>query len=208
MSSFRLRLELRRKNARLVNARKAASLTQKAMAEKLGISSCYYAGFESMRSYPTPAYAAKLAAFVGCPVETLFPPTLRELAKEKRSWEPIVREVNIHSTRLIGMARASTLLLPPAPPAPDAAFGRADESALLKRAVEALPARDADMVRKYYGLGGEAPMTYKAIGATHGLSLERTRQIVAQALEKIRKSLNRAVGGKAEIADFFTAGAS
>ena len=60
----------------------------------------------------------------------------------------------------------------------------------LARAFEHLKAREAKILRLYYGLEGEQPHTLDAIGKMFGLSRERIRQTKEAALKKLRKSPN------------------
>ena len=51
-----------------------------------------------------------------------------------------------------------------------------------------LRARDAQVLRLHFGVGGSDPMTLEAIGASLGISRERVRQIRERALSRLRKS--------------------
>lgn len=51
--------------------------------------------------------------------------------------------------------------------------------------VDALPDREADILRKRYGLAGAAPMTFDQIGMALGVTRERVRQIERRALGKL-----------------------
>lgn len=53
-------------------------------------------------------------------------------------------------------------------------------------ALGALPAREAEVLRLYYGLGDEPAMTLEQIGARFRLTRERVRQIRETALSKLR----------------------
>ena len=58
----------------------------------------------------------------------------------------------------------------------------------LTRAFEHLKAREAKVLKLYYGLEDEVPHTLEAIGKMFGLSRERIRQTKEAALKKLRKS--------------------
>lgn len=79
--------------------------------------------------------------------------------------------------------RAEGLVDPVVPPDPVVA---AEERAGLAAALAALPPRDADVVRRRWGLGGAEPATLEAIGADVGISRERVRQIERQSLDRLR----------------------
>jgi RNA polymerase primary sigma factor len=54
-----------------------------------------------------------------------------------------------------------------------------------------LPAIEADVLRKRFGLDQDAPMTLREIGEQYSLSRERIRQLQEQALVKLRRELRR-----------------
>jgi RNA polymerase primary sigma factor len=54
------------------------------------------------------------------------------------------------------------------------------------RAVASLEPREARVLRLYYGLDGNQPLTLEEIGSTFGLSRERVRQIKERALGRMR----------------------
>jgi RNA polymerase primary sigma factor len=49
-----------------------------------------------------------------------------------------------------------------------------------------LTGRDRDIVRRYYGLQGATPETLERIGATYGVTRERTRQLRDRAIDRLR----------------------
>ena len=55
-------------------------------------------------------------------------------------------------------------------------------------ALAQLPAREADVLRLYFGFGGEEPLTLERIGHKFGVTRERVRQIKDRALWRIRCS--------------------
>lgn len=54
--------------------------------------------------------------------------------------------------------------------------------------LEPLPQRSRDVVIRRFGLNGEDSQTLESIGQQYGITRERVRQIVNQAVKKIRKS--------------------
>jgi len=74
---------------------------------------------------------------------------------------------------------------------PEARVLRDEDTALVRRALEALTEKERRVVRERYGLSGFRPMTLNEIGQRMGISRERVRQIEVQAKEKIRRSVDR-----------------
>jgi RNA polymerase primary sigma factor len=57
----------------------------------------------------------------------------------------------------------------------------------LRTALGKLPAREAEIVRLYFGLGSEPAMTLEEIGRRFGLTRERIRQLKERALGRLRR---------------------
>jgi RNA polymerase primary sigma factor len=57
----------------------------------------------------------------------------------------------------------------------------------LRTALEKLPAREAEIVSLYFGLGSEPAMTLEEIGQRFGLTRERIRQLKERALGRLRR---------------------
>ena len=53
-------------------------------------------------------------------------------------------------------------------------------------ALSRLIGREAEILRLYFGLNGEEPMTLDQIGMRFGLTRERVRQIKEKALHRLR----------------------
>jgi RNA polymerase primary sigma factor len=58
----------------------------------------------------------------------------------------------------------------------------------IERALETLAPRDADVIRLYFGLNGNQPMTLEEIGETFGLTRERVRQIKEKGVRKLKQN--------------------
>jgi len=56
----------------------------------------------------------------------------------------------------------------------------------IERAIETLTAREADVVRLYFGLGNQHAMTLEEIGETFDLTRERVRQIKEKAIRRLK----------------------
>jgi RNA polymerase primary sigma factor len=75
--------------------------------------------------------------------------------------------------------------------APDDALTTTSEIENIERCLQAISARDAEILRMRYGLGGGRPMTLKEIGDKVNLSRERVRQIENEALRKLNFFMTR-----------------
>ena len=56
----------------------------------------------------------------------------------------------------------------------------------IERALETLTPREADVVRLYFGLGNQHPMTLEEIGETFDLTRERVRQIKEKSIRRLK----------------------
>lgn len=103
-----------------------------------------------------------------------------------RALNSTAREPQNHDGELIGLAdvvadsRALT---------PDDNVLRGDELSVLKRLLEAIDEREAVILRLRFGLDGQEPLTLKQIADEVGISRERVRQIVDEALTRLNQQL-------------------
>ena len=72
---------------------------------------------------------------------------------------------------------------------------QADLEVALDRGLAKLSGRHAQVLREYFGLGGETPMTLGQIGVRLGLTRERVRQLRNQALSRLRDVSGRSLRG-------------
>ncbi len=56
----------------------------------------------------------------------------------------------------------------------------------INRALDTLSNKEGDVIKLYYGLGGEMPMSLDEIGVTFDLSRERVRQIKEKGIRRLR----------------------
>ncbi|MCR4437910.1 MAG: RNA polymerase sigma factor RpoD/SigA [bacterium] len=84
-----------------------------------------------------------------------------------------------------------TLLLDTIPnpdiPAPDSPLVEKSLQEEIEAALSRLTAREAEIIRLYYGLDQEPALTLEEIGTRLGLTRERVRQIKEKALRKLRR---------------------
>ena len=62
----------------------------------------------------------------------------------------------------------------------------------VKSVLGSLDARECEVLRLYFGLGGEEPLTLEEIGVRFNLTRERVRQIKEKALRRLRHPRRRA----------------
>ncbi len=71
-------------------------------------------------------------------------------------------------------------------PAPDSQLQAESLRIEIERALASLDAREAEVIRLYFGLGMEHPLTLEEIGQRFTLTRERVRQIKEKALRRLR----------------------
>ncbi len=71
-------------------------------------------------------------------------------------------------------------------PAPDFQLQAESLRIEIERALASLDAREAEVIRLYFGLGMEHPLTLEEIGQRFTLTRERVRQIKEKALRRLR----------------------
>jgi len=74
-------------------------------------------------------------------------------------------------------------------PTPETTMFQHDEMQMLNRLLESIEEREANILRLRFGLDGQEPMTLKEVAHTVGISRERVRQIVDEALTKLNAQL-------------------
>ncbi len=73
---------------------------------------------------------------------------------------------------------------------PDDQSLRAEELGILRRLMETIDDREAEILRLRFGLDGSEPLTLKEIAGEVGISRERVRQIIEESLERLNERLN------------------
>ncbi len=125
------------------------------------------------------------------------PPSLEELAQEldmrvedvKESLKNAGRHVSMDAplvegedSNLYDVLRAGDV------PNPDKELMQESLRTEIERALSTLSQREADVIRLYYGLNGNHPLTLEEIGETFGLTRERVRQIKEKAIRRLKHS--------------------
>ena len=125
------------------------------------------------------------------------PPTAAELAETldmtldevKQSMKNAGRHVSMDAPLKDGDESSSNMydvLQTGDTPSPDTDLMTESLRKEIERSLRTLTPREADVVRLYFGLNGEHPMTLEEIGERFDLTRERVRQIKEKALRKLR----------------------
>lgn len=127
--------------------------------------------------------------------ETERPPSAEEIAKEldmtvnevKESLKNAGRHVSMDAPLIEGEdSNLYDVLNSGESPNPDKALMHESLRVEIERALETLTPREGDVVRLYFGLGDESPMTLEEIGETFDLTRERVRQIKEKAIRRLK----------------------
>lgn len=127
--------------------------------------------------------------------ETERPPSAEEIAKEldmtvsevKESLKNAGRHVSMDAPLIEGEdSNLYDVLNSGESPNPDKVLMHESLRVEIERALETLTPREGDVVRLYFGLGDESPMTLEEIGETFDLTRERVRQIKEKAIRRLK----------------------
>ncbi|HUH50965.1 MAG TPA: sigma-70 family RNA polymerase sigma factor [Flavobacterium sp.] len=123
------------------------------------------------------------------------PPSAEEIAKELDMTVNDVKESMKNSGRHLSMdaplvegedSNLYDVLRSGESPNPDRVLIHESLRTEIERALETLTPREADVVRLYFGLGDQHPMTLEEIGETFDLTRERVRQIKEKAIRRLK----------------------
>ncbi|HUH28465.1 RNA polymerase primary sigma factor [Gelidibacter sediminis] len=123
------------------------------------------------------------------------PPSAEEIAKELDMTINDVKESMKNSGRHVSMdaplvegedSNLYDVLRSGESPNPDKDLLHESLRTEIERALETLTPREADVIRLYFGLGDQHPMTLEEIGETFDLTRERVRQIKEKAIRRLK----------------------
>ena len=123
------------------------------------------------------------------------PPSAEEIAKELDMTINDVKESMKNSGRHVSMdaplvegedSNLYDVLRSGESPNPDKELLHESLRTEIERALETLTLREADVIRLYFGLGNQHPMTLEEIGETFDLTRERVRQIKEKAIRRLK----------------------
>jgi RNA polymerase primary sigma factor len=123
------------------------------------------------------------------------PPSAEEIAKELDMTVNDVKESMKNSGRHLSMdaplvegedSNLYDVLRSGESPNPDRELIHESLQTEIERALETLTPREADVVRLYFGLSDQHPMTLEEIGETFDLTRERVRQIKEKSIRRLK----------------------
>ena len=123
------------------------------------------------------------------------PPSAEEIAKELDMTINDVKESMKNSGRHVSMdaplvegedSNLYDVLRSGESPNPDRDLLHESLRTEIERALETLTPREADVIRLYFGLGNQHPMTLEEIGETFDLTRERVRQIKEKVVRRLK----------------------
>ena len=123
------------------------------------------------------------------------PPSAGEIAEDLEMGETDVKESMRNSGRHVSMdaplvegedSNLYDVLNSGESPNPDRELLHESLRTEIERALETLTPREADVIRLYFGLGNQHPMTLEEIGETFDLTRERVRQIKEKAIRRLK----------------------
>jgi RNA polymerase primary sigma factor len=89
-----------------------------------------------------------------------------------------------------GLMQMSELIADQKVGTPEERTLRSEELGILRRLMETIDEREAQILRLRFGLDGQEPLTLKEIATDVGISRERVRQIVEESLQRLNERLN------------------
>lgn len=177
-------VSVRLRNNRLLELQKETGLGPRELAGKVGISYAALLDLISLRLAPRNKKGEwrkpvrRLCDYFSVLPEDLFPEAVQQVK-------------NAHLERPMGIGQIQQLMhsdptMLPAP-TPDIAAEASELARAVESALATLTPREEDVVRRRMGLTDSGRSeTYREIGESYGLSVERVRQIEGKALRKMR----------------------
>jgi RNA polymerase sigma factor (sigma-70 family) len=170
------------------NARLGRNLTYKQLSEITGIPMPSLVSYETLRSFPNPLRARRIANALKADVNYFFPKEYQEIVSEIRkersgiSKDPIDSAVSLDS-----LAESETPTI-----VNDTVITRAQLSELKGRMTDVLKSltqRENNLIRLSYGLDDVYVYRLEELGQIFKVTKERARQIEARGMKKLQRPL-------------------
>jgi len=186
-TEFQFGLKHRLYNWNMRSSREKRGWHQKDLGALVGCSGQTIGHLESLRSFPKPERAQKIAEVLECPVEILFPEWLTEF-KLKRVPKTIEDEkITLEQARLLKLLDQKALITDGGIDQVETEADREILSSNLRAVLsKALTPREKRVIELRYGFGGRA-LTYEETGREFNVTRERIRQIEHKALRILRR---------------------
>ncbi len=124
----------------------------------------------------------QLADFMQLPVRKL-----RIIKRAVKAFQTPMSSATDRDGELVGM---SELIADTRHGTPDQRTFQSEEVTVLKRLLDSIDEREAQILRLRFGMDGQEPLTLKEIADTVGISRERVRQIVDESLTKLNEQIS------------------
>lgn len=169
--------------------------SQQALAEYLGVNQGSITSWLNFQSCP-PFDAAtgdkvdfytqidiRFTTLIGVGLETIFPLDVRthRASLKKMARQVAIREMPIEKLIEAGLAPVRLLNQ-----SPDELAEKQELGKVIDDVLKDLKEREADIIRRRFGLNGDAPQTMEEVGMVYKITQERVRQIEAKALRLLR----------------------
>lgn len=178
-----LEVEVRVRNNRLKERRRALGLSQTMLGKAIGISQNTYSALECMRIKPIDKIgrwtttARKLAAFYDADLEELFPDAVVDFGKPTS-----VRQFDHDEFGLLLGQQSQNLLMEQNP---EESCQHAELKSKVSEILQTLTPKEADILKSLYGIDNDE-MTLTEISKLYNVSSNRIHQIANKALRKLR----------------------
>jgi RNA polymerase sigma factor (sigma-70 family) len=199
--SKELRVTVRVKNNRLIEAREVLGLSAREAADRMGLQYETLLNYEGLRLDPrqkrrshsgvttvTGALrksAQKIVDFYGLDWKIVWPEHVLSIVEPIRS-----AKVDAAEWGLRRISSPTAVLSLPADTDLEREFLDRERSESVNRYMDVLNPRELQVLSMRFGLNNEEERTYAEIGEQFNLTRERTRQICENALAKIRRQMD------------------
>ncbi len=179
-----VRLRLITHNARLVDARKALSMTGKDMTATAGLSRSHLRDIENLRAVPTDEEMVRIACVLEKPIDYLFP---EELLSSIRLGVFSRRKMDLAAPEVISLTEAQMLRL--TYDGETALIEEVSRTLLreeINEVLKSLDPRERRVLELRFGLKDGQSRTQEEVSKQFNLTRQRIHQIEAKALRKLR----------------------
>ena len=150
-------------------------ITLHELAHRMGMSYGTLATYKALSRYPPEEKKLKIAAYLGVPVDTLFPENLQNVRLER---QPEPMGLTLQDALASGLVRDSAV--------EEDAFDRVGLREALMKGMRTLTEREREVLDKRFGLTTGIPRTLASVALDFGVGKGRIQQIEVKALRRLR----------------------